>query len=211
MKRQELDSNNAGGSGSANTGWDCCTKMHLCRIRTFTNGKPLSFNETEVSWTETWFEKTEYVIEICKRAKEDKTLGLANAKIISPSNLKAMMTTEILPNKLKSTDGVKSFGTLTLKEMTSRHTTIPLFSRTGLMCPELLFQPKRKSLKSTFEVIPEGIILSIKDSIAIKGSGKISKGTTITSTKQREQEALRFMCAAQLSGRGYLGKLTMVQ
>ncbi|GKF99810.1 hypothetical protein Tco_0301501, partial [Tanacetum coccineum] len=38
------DSNNAGGSGSANTGGTVAPEMHGCSYKTFTNGKPHSFN-----------------------------------------------------------------------------------------------------------------------------------------------------------------------
>ncbi|GJT51363.1 reverse transcriptase domain-containing protein [Tanacetum coccineum] len=118
-EKTRTDSNNAGGSGSANTGGTVAPEMHGCSYKTFTNGKPHSFNGTEgVVGLKRWFEKMEQVFEICKCAEDDKvkfamctfegraltwwngnvqTLGLANANQIPWSNVKAMMTTEYCP------------------------------------------------------------------------------------------------------------------
>ncbi|GJR86508.1 hypothetical protein Tco_0210519 [Tanacetum coccineum] len=46
-EKTRTDSNNAGGSGSANTGGTVAPEMHGCSYKTFTNGKPHSFNGTE--------------------------------------------------------------------------------------------------------------------------------------------------------------------
>ncbi|GJV89806.1 hypothetical protein Tco_1533744 [Tanacetum coccineum] len=103
-EKTRTDSNNAGGSGSANTGGTVAPEMHGCSYKTFTNGKPHSFNGTEgVVGLKRWFEKMEQVFEICKCAEDDKvkfamctfegraltwwngnvqTLGLANANQI---------------------------------------------------------------------------------------------------------------------------------
>ncbi|GJT49102.1 putative reverse transcriptase domain-containing protein [Tanacetum coccineum] len=70
------DSNNAGGSGSTNTGGTVVPEMHGCSYKTFINGKPRSFKGTEgVVGLKYWFEKMEQVFEIYKCAEDDKFLG----------------------------------------------------------------------------------------------------------------------------------------
>ncbi|GKD01301.1 hypothetical protein Tco_1171575 [Tanacetum coccineum] len=118
-EKTRADSNNVGGSGSANTKGTVAPDVHGCSYKTFTNGKPRSFNGTEgVVGLKRWFEKMEQVFEICKCAEDDKvkfvvctfegraltwwngnvqTLGLANAIQIPWSNVKVMMTTEYCP------------------------------------------------------------------------------------------------------------------
>ncbi|GJR09698.1 putative reverse transcriptase domain-containing protein [Tanacetum coccineum] len=118
-EKTRADSNNTGGSGSANTGGTVAPDVHGCSYKTFTNSKPHTFNGTEgVVGLKRWFEKMEQVFEICKCAEDDKvkfavctfegraltwwngnvqTLGLANANQIPWSNVKAMMTTEYCP------------------------------------------------------------------------------------------------------------------
>ncbi|GJW11431.1 hypothetical protein Tco_1577258 [Tanacetum coccineum] len=72
-EKTRTDSNNAGGSGSANTGGTVAPEIHGCSYKTFTNGKPHSFNGTEgVVGLKRWFEKMEQVFEICKCAEDDK-------------------------------------------------------------------------------------------------------------------------------------------
>ncbi|GJV13909.1 putative reverse transcriptase domain-containing protein [Tanacetum coccineum] len=129
MKRLEADSNNAGGSGSTNTGGTVVPKMHGCSYKTFMNGKPHSFKGTEgVVGLKRWFEKIEQVFEICKCAEDDKvkfamctfkgraltwwngnvqTLGLANANQILEQTLtinrftNALMCHELMPIEKK--------------------------------------------------------------------------------------------------------------
>ncbi|GKA30722.1 hypothetical protein Tco_0717027 [Tanacetum coccineum] len=97
-EKTRVDLNNAGGSGSTNTGGTVVPEMHGCSYKTFMNGKPHSFKGTEgVVGLKRWFKKMEQVFEICKCAEDDKTLGLANANQIPWSNVKAMMTTEYCP------------------------------------------------------------------------------------------------------------------
>ncbi|GKA10976.1 hypothetical protein Tco_0690409 [Tanacetum coccineum] len=103
-EKTRADSNNAGGSGSTNTGGTVAPDVQGCSYKTFMNGKPHSFNGTEgVVGLKRWFEKMEQVFEICKCAEDDKvkfavctfegraltwwngnvqTLGLANANQI---------------------------------------------------------------------------------------------------------------------------------
>ncbi|GJX42436.1 hypothetical protein Tco_0257426 [Tanacetum coccineum] len=53
-EKTRTDSNNAGGSGSANTGGTVAPEMHGCSYKTFTNGKPHSFNGTEATESKGW-------------------------------------------------------------------------------------------------------------------------------------------------------------
>ncbi|GKA61354.1 putative reverse transcriptase domain-containing protein [Tanacetum coccineum] len=72
-EKTRADSNNAGGSGSANTEGTIAPDVYRCWYKTFMNGKPHSFNGTEgVVGLKRWFEKIEQVFEICKCAEDDK-------------------------------------------------------------------------------------------------------------------------------------------
>ncbi|GJW34237.1 putative reverse transcriptase domain-containing protein [Tanacetum coccineum] len=176
MKRLELTPNNAGGSGSANTGGTVAPEMHGCSYKTFTNGKPHSFNGTEgVVGLKRWFEKMEQVFEICKCAEDDKvkfamctfegraltwwngnvqTLGLANANQIPWSNVKAMMTTEYCP-AIEIQRMEQELWTLTLKgdDIEAYNNR---FHELVLMCPELVSTEKKK-IEKYIRGFPEGI------------------------------------------------------
>ncbi|GJY07641.1 putative reverse transcriptase domain-containing protein [Tanacetum coccineum] len=163
-EKTRADSNNAGGSGSTNTGGTVVPEMHGCSYKTFMNGKPHSFKGTEgVVGLKRWFEKMEQVFEICKCAEDDKvkfamctfegraltwwngnvqTLGLANANQIPWSNVKAMMTTEYCPaTEIQRME--QELWTLTLKgddiEAYSNR-----FHELVLMCPELVSTESKK-------------------------------------------------------------------
>ncbi|GJV65781.1 putative reverse transcriptase domain-containing protein [Tanacetum coccineum] len=72
-EKTRADSNNTGGSGSANTGGTVAPDVQGCSYKTFMNGKPHSFSGTEgVVGLKRWFEKMEQVFEICKCAEDDK-------------------------------------------------------------------------------------------------------------------------------------------
>ncbi|GKF60718.1 hypothetical protein Tco_0177504, partial [Tanacetum coccineum] len=73
-EKTRADSNNAGGSGSTNTGGTVVQEMHGCSYKTFMNGKPHSFKGTTegVVRLKRWFKKMEQVFKICKCAKDDK-------------------------------------------------------------------------------------------------------------------------------------------
>ncbi|GKC75917.1 hypothetical protein Tco_1126691, partial [Tanacetum coccineum] len=59
-EKTRADSNNAGGSGSTNTGGTVVPEMHGCSYKTFMNGKPHSFKGTEgVVGLKRWFERME--------------------------------------------------------------------------------------------------------------------------------------------------------
>ncbi|GJZ45368.1 hypothetical protein Tco_0592964 [Tanacetum coccineum] len=72
-EKTRADSNNTGGSGSTNTGGTVAPEMHGCSYKTFTNGKPHSFNgPRSVDDRNGWIEKWSMVFEICKCAEDDK-------------------------------------------------------------------------------------------------------------------------------------------
>ncbi|GKB89331.1 hypothetical protein Tco_0961603, partial [Tanacetum coccineum] len=57
-EKTRADSNNAGGSGSTNTGGTIVPEMHGCSYKTFMNGKPHSFKGTEgVVGLKRWIKK----------------------------------------------------------------------------------------------------------------------------------------------------------
>ncbi|GJS75417.1 hypothetical protein Tco_0725298 [Tanacetum coccineum] len=79
-EKTRADSNNTGGSGSANTGGTVAPDVQGCSYKTFMNGKPHSFSGTEgVVGLKRWFEKMEQVFEICKCAEDDKGKGTSSA------------------------------------------------------------------------------------------------------------------------------------
>ncbi|GJT82856.1 hypothetical protein Tco_1057198 [Tanacetum coccineum] len=130
-EKTRTDSNNAGGSGSANTGGTVAPEMHGCSYKTFTNGKPHSFNGTEgVVGLKRWFEKMEQVFEICKCAEDDKR------------NVKAMMTTEYCPaTEIQRME--QELWTMTLKgdDIEAYNNR---FHELTLICPELVPTKKKK-------------------------------------------------------------------
>ncbi|GJS02485.1 hypothetical protein Tco_0318993 [Tanacetum coccineum] len=70
-EKTRADSNNTGGSGSANTRGTVAPDVQGCSYKTFMNGKPHSFSGTEgVVGLKRWFEKMEQVFEICKCAEK---------------------------------------------------------------------------------------------------------------------------------------------
>ncbi|GJX69361.1 putative reverse transcriptase domain-containing protein [Tanacetum coccineum] len=112
---------NAGGSGPAITGGT--VNVQGCSHKTFINGKPHPFNETNGAvGLRHWIKKVEQVFEIRKCTEEDKvmfaastfeghaltwwngnvhTIGLVNANRIPWTEFKSMMTTEYCPLQLK--------------------------------------------------------------------------------------------------------------
>ncbi|GJV04265.1 putative reverse transcriptase domain-containing protein [Tanacetum coccineum] len=121
-EKTRTDSNNAGGSGSTNTGGTVVPEMHGCSYKTFMNGKPHSFKGTEgVVGLKRWFEKMEQ---------------------IPWSNVKAMMTTEYFPvteiQRMK-----QELWTLTLKgdDIEAYNNR---FHELVLMCPELVSTERKK-------------------------------------------------------------------
>ncbi|GJY41653.1 putative reverse transcriptase domain-containing protein [Tanacetum coccineum] len=139
-------SNNAGGSGSANTEGTVTPEMHGCSYKTFTNGKPHSFSGTEgVVGLKCWFEKIEQVFEICKCAEDDK---------IPRSNIKYMMTTEYCPStKIQWME--QELWTLTLKG-NDIEAYNNFFHELVLMCLELV-STERKKIEKYIRGLPERI------------------------------------------------------
>ncbi|GKE40705.1 putative reverse transcriptase domain-containing protein [Tanacetum coccineum] len=163
-EKTRADSNNACGSGSANTRGIVAPDVQGCSYKTFMNGKPHPFNKTEgVVGLKRWFEKMEQVFEICKCVEDDKvkfvvctfegraltwwngnvqTLGLANANQIPWSNVKAMMTTEYCPaTEIQKKE--QELWTLTLKgdDIEAYNNR---FHELVLMCLELVSTEKKK-------------------------------------------------------------------
>ncbi|GJW95373.1 putative reverse transcriptase domain-containing protein [Tanacetum coccineum] len=175
-EKTRADSNNAGGSGSANTRGTVAPEVQGCLYKTFMNDKPHSFNGTEgVVGLKCWFEKMEQVFEICKCAEDDKvkfdmytfegraltrwnrnvqTLGLANANQILWSNIKSMMTTEYCPTtEIQRME--QELWTLTLKgdDIEAYNNR---FHELVLMCPELV-STKKKKIEKYIQGFPEGV------------------------------------------------------
>ncbi|GJY60842.1 hypothetical protein Tco_0461499 [Tanacetum coccineum] len=89
-EKTRADSNNAGGSGSTNTGGTVVPEMHGCSYKTFINGSLL-------------FQGDEGVVGL-------QHLGLANANQNPPgSNVKAMMTNDTAATEIK--DGTRNLWT----------------------------------------------------------------------------------------------------
>ncbi|GKD48319.1 putative reverse transcriptase domain-containing protein, partial [Tanacetum coccineum] len=161
-KKTRADSNNAGGSGSANTGGT--VNVQGCSHKAFMNGKPHSFNGTEgVICLRHWLKKVEQVFKICKCVEEDKvmfsvstfegraltwwngkvhTLGLVNANLIPWTEFKTMMTTEYSPaTEIQMME--QELWTLTLKgDDIEAYTNC--FHELVLMCPELMSTENKK-------------------------------------------------------------------
>ncbi|GJY28189.1 putative reverse transcriptase domain-containing protein [Tanacetum coccineum] len=144
-EKTRADSNNAGGSGSTNTGGTVVPEMHGCSYKTFMNGKPHSFKGTEddkVKFAMCTFEGRALNLVLWRTGKSSVTLGLANANQIPWSNVKAMMTTEYCPaTEIQRME--QELWTLTLKgddiEAYNNH-----FHELALMCHELVPTEKKK-------------------------------------------------------------------
>ncbi|GJT08898.1 hypothetical protein Tco_0843360 [Tanacetum coccineum] len=81
-EKTKADTNNAGGSGSTNTGGTVVPEMQGYLYKTFMNGKLHSFKGTEgVVRLKRWFEKMKQVFEICKCAEDDKLVSTEKKKI----------------------------------------------------------------------------------------------------------------------------------
>ncbi|GJX12947.1 reverse transcriptase domain-containing protein [Tanacetum coccineum] len=222
------DSNNTGGSGSANTGGTVAPDVQGCSYKTFMNGKPHSFSGTEgVVGQKHWFEKMEQVFEICKCAKDEKvkfvvctfesraltwwngnvqTLGLANANQIPWSNVKAMMTTEYCP-AIEIQRMEQELWTLTLKgdDIEAYNNR---FHELVLMCPELVSTEKKK-IEKYIRGFPEGIKGNVTSSKPATLHDAINMARELIEQGQqnRRQEAAKVYVAAPAKGRGYAGNL----
>ncbi|GJS91340.1 putative ribonuclease H-like domain-containing protein [Tanacetum coccineum] len=223
-EKTRADSNNTGGSGSANTGGTVAPDVQGCSYKTFMNGKPHSFSGTEgVVGQKHWFEKMEQVFEICKCAKDEK---------ISWSNVKAMMTTEYCPaTKIQRME--QELWTLTLKgdDIEAYNNR---FHELVLMCPELVSTEKKKiekyirgfpkgikgnvtsskpatlhdAINMARELIEQGVqakALRIGDSNKKKWEDQ--QGNNYHQQQNRRQEAAKVYVAAPAKGRGYAGNL----
>ncbi|GJS88490.1 hypothetical protein Tco_0771126 [Tanacetum coccineum] len=198
-KKTIADSNNAGGSGSADTGGTVAPEMHGCSYKTFTNGKPHSFSGTEgVVGMKHWFEKIEQVFEICKCAEDDKvkftvctfegraliwwnenvqTLGLANA------------------NQIPWRDDIEAYNNR--------------FHELFLMCPEFVSTEKKK-IEKYIRGFPEGVkgnARALRIGKSNKRKWEDQQGNNHHQQQNRRQEAAKVYVAALAEGRGYAGNL----
>ncbi|GJU12138.1 putative reverse transcriptase domain-containing protein [Tanacetum coccineum] len=224
-EKTKADSNNTGGSGSANTGGTVAPDVHGCSYKTFTNDKPHTFNGTEgVVGLKCWFEKMEQVFEICKCAEDDKV------KFVS--NVKAMMSTECFPaTEIQRME--QELWTLTLKgdDIEAYNNR---FYELVLMCPELVSTEKKK-IEKYIRGFPEGIKGNVTSSkpatlhdainmarelieqgvqakaLRIGDSNKRKwedqQGNNYHQQQNRRQEAAKVYVAAPAKGRGYAGNL----
>ncbi|GJU46281.1 putative reverse transcriptase domain-containing protein [Tanacetum coccineum] len=223
-EKTRVDSNNAAGSGSANTGGTVAPKMQGCSYKTFTNGKPHSFNGTEgVVGLKRWFEKMEQVFEICKCAEDDK---------IPWSNVKAMMTTEYcLTTEIQRME--QELWTLTLKgdDIEAYNNR---FHELVLMCPELVSTEKKKiekyirgfpegvkgnvtsskpatlhdAINMARELIEQGVrARALRISESNKRKWEDQQGNNHHQQQNRRQETTKIYVASPAEGRGYAGNL----
>ncbi|GKA97914.1 putative reverse transcriptase domain-containing protein [Tanacetum coccineum] len=102
-EKTRADLNNAGGSGSTNTGGTVVPEMHGCSYKTFMNGKPHSFKGTEgVVRLKRWFEKMEQVFEICKCAENSfVSFAFTHFIDIAPATLNTSYEIELADGKIE--------------------------------------------------------------------------------------------------------------
>ncbi|GJZ85563.1 zinc finger, CCHC-type containing protein [Tanacetum coccineum] len=222
--RQTADSNNTGGSGSANTGGTVAPDVHGCSYKTFTNGKPHTFNGTEgVVGLKRWFEKMEQVFEICKCAEDDKVKFVVCTFEIgsktAPATEIQRMEQELWTLTLKGDD---------IEAYNNR------FHELVLMCPELVSTEKKK-IEKYIRGFPEGIKGNVTSSkpatlhdainmarelieqgvqakaLRIGDSNKRKwedqQGNNYHQQQNQRQEAAKVYVAAPAKGRGYAGNL----
>nr|GEX03359.1 retrotransposable element Tf2 [Tanacetum cinerariifolium] len=133
-KRTRVELGNASGSGEGITGG--LVNVQGCSHKTFMNGKPHAFNGTKgVVGLRRWIEKVKQVFEICKCAKEDKTLTLKGDDIEAYNNRfheLALMCPDLVPNEKKKIERyMKGFpkrkkGNITSARPTTLHEAVDL-------------------------------------------------------------------------------------
>ncbi|GJW97049.1 putative reverse transcriptase domain-containing protein [Tanacetum coccineum] len=193
-EKTRANSNNTGGSGSANTRGNVAPDVDGCSYKTFTNGKPHTFNGTEgVVGPKCWFEKMEQVFEICKCAEDDKvkfvvctfecralTWWNGNVQTLGLANANQTLT-------LKGDD---------IEAYNNR------FHELVLMCPELVSTEKKK-IEKYIRGFPEGI----------KGNVTSLKPATLHDAINMARELIeqgvqaKALRIAPAKGRGYAGNL----
>ncbi|GJU54906.1 putative reverse transcriptase domain-containing protein [Tanacetum coccineum] len=196
--RTNLDNAGSSGGNTGNAGGTM--NVQGCLHKTFMNGKPHSFNETEgVVGLRHWIEEVEQVFEIWKCAEEDKV-------IFAASTFEGLDDDYCPATKIQRME--QELWTLTLKgddiEAYNNH-----FHEMALMCPDLVPNEKKK-IERCIRGFPErinGNITSSKPTLfmmqstwpmnwsskqfrvglqelvkSIKGSGKTTKEPTTTIT-----------------------------
>ncbi|GKA59336.1 putative reverse transcriptase domain-containing protein, partial [Tanacetum coccineum] len=135
--RANLDSAGSSGGNLRNAGGT--VNVQGCSHKTFTNGKPHSFNGTEgVVGLRRWIEKVEQVFEICKCTEEDKVMFAAST-FEGPAL--TWMEQELWTLTLKR-DDIEAY---------NNH-----FHELALMCPELV-PTKKKKIERYTRGFPERI------------------------------------------------------
>ncbi|GJT05453.1 putative reverse transcriptase domain-containing protein [Tanacetum coccineum] len=220
-EKTRTDSNNAGGSGSANTGGTVAPEMHGCSYMTFTNGKPHSFNGIEgVVGLKCWFKKVEQVFEICKCAEHDKVKF-------------AVYTFESRAlTWWNGNDGARALDFDFERDDIEAYNNY--FHELVLMYPELVSTEKKK-IEKYIRGFPEGIKGNVTSSkpatlhdainmarelieqgvqakaLRIGDSNKRKwedqQGNNYHQQQNRRQEAAKVYVAAPAKGRGYAGNL----
>ncbi|GJZ39611.1 putative reverse transcriptase domain-containing protein [Tanacetum coccineum] len=202
-EKTRADSNNTGGSGSANTGGTVAPDVQGCSYKTFMNGKPHSFSGTEG---------------VC--AEDDK------------SNVKAMMTTEYCPaTEIQRME--QELWTLTLKGddieaynnrfhelvlmcpelVSTEKKKIEKYIRgfpEGIKGNVTSSKPAtlHDAINMARELIEQGVqakALRIGDSNKRKWEDQ--QGNNYHQQQNRRQEAAKVYVAAPAKGRGYAGNL----
>ncbi|GJX27839.1 putative reverse transcriptase domain-containing protein [Tanacetum coccineum] len=212
-EKTRADSNNTGGSGSANTGGTVAPDVQGYDKVKFAE---CTFEGRALTW---W-------------NRNVQTLGLANANQIPWSNVKAMMTTEYCPaTEIQRME--QELWTLTLKgdDIEAYNNR---FHELVLMCPELVSTEKKK-IEKYIRGFPEGIKGNVTSSkpatlhdainmarelieqgvqakaLRIGDSNKRKwedqQGNNYHQQQNRRQEAAKVYVAAPAKGRGYAGNL----
>ncbi|GJR97254.1 putative reverse transcriptase domain-containing protein [Tanacetum coccineum] len=199
-EKTRADSNNTGGSGSANTGGTVAPDVHGCSYKTFTNGKPHTFNGTKgvIPWSNVKaMMTTEYcpATEIQRMEQELWTLTLKGDDIEAYNNRfheLVLMCPELVSTEKKKIEkyirgfpeGIK--GNVTSSKPATLHDAINMAR----------------------ELIEQGVqakALRIGDSNKRKWEDQ--QGNNYHQQQNRRQEAAKVYVAAPAKGRGYTGNL----
>ncbi|GKA40107.1 putative reverse transcriptase domain-containing protein [Tanacetum coccineum] len=180
--RANLDSAGSSGGNTRNAGGTM--NVQGCSHKTFMNGKPHLFNETEiVVGLRRWIEKVEQVFKICKCTEEDKLMFNASTfegRALTWWNMNVHTLGLVNANR----DDIEAY---------SNH-----FHELVLMCPELVPTEKKK-IEKYIRGFPQ----------RIKGNITSSKPATLHDAinMARELETARAYAATPAEGRGYAGNL----
>ncbi|GKC98847.1 putative reverse transcriptase domain-containing protein [Tanacetum coccineum] len=182
-EKTRADSNNTGGSRSANTGGTVAPDVQGCSYKTFINCKPHSFSGTKgVVGLKRWIEKMDR--DLTWWNGNIQTLGLANANQIPWSNLVSTEKKKIEKYIRGFPEGIK--GNVTSSKPATLHDAINMAR----------------------ELIEQGVQakeLRIGDSNKRKWEDQ--QGNNYHQQQNRRQEATKVYVAVPAKGRGYTGNL----